>query len=239
MPDFPAWLVEFQRQFPDDDACAAWLIDALALWVSMSGMRRRQGLTAWRKALHLRMRRLRQADLGDGRHDHARFEAAFARMVLGRLSHGHPFEWDFGAAIAKSSSGSARTSPRGCCAPSCVAPWSRRAARRSPASSRSTRPRSRCGPGPIRFAAAAARPRAKCWSPAPSKSKTTRSDAFAWPRSRTSSPPTSPQARRSKPTAGRPTPAPPTSGTSPMSSAPWPPMSFCPGSNRAFSNAKT
>src|SRR5271166_1868871 len=67
----------------------------------MSRVRRRQGLAAWRKALHLRMRRLRQADLGDGRHDHAWFEAAFARMVLGRLSHGHPFEWDFGAAIAK------------------------------------------------------------------------------------------------------------------------------------------
>ena len=28
MPDFPASLVEFQRQFPDDDACAAWLIAA-------------------------------------------------------------------------------------------------------------------------------------------------------------------------------------------------------------------
>src|SRR5271165_2087347 len=67
----------------------------------MSRVRRRQGLAAWRKALHLRMRRLRQADLGDGRHDHAWFEAAFARLVLGRLSHGHPFEWDFGAAIAK------------------------------------------------------------------------------------------------------------------------------------------
>src|SRR5208283_3109992 len=54
----------------------------LALWVSMSGMRRRQGLAAWRKALHLRMRRLRQADLGEGRHNHEWFETAFARMVL-------------------------------------------------------------------------------------------------------------------------------------------------------------
>ena len=38
---------------------------------------------------------------GTIRHNHASFEAAFARMVLGRLPHGHPFEWDFGAAIAK------------------------------------------------------------------------------------------------------------------------------------------
>ena len=28
MPDCPASLVEFPRQFPDDDACAAWLIAA-------------------------------------------------------------------------------------------------------------------------------------------------------------------------------------------------------------------
>ena len=28
MPDFPASLVEFQRQFPDDDTCAAWLVAA-------------------------------------------------------------------------------------------------------------------------------------------------------------------------------------------------------------------
>jgi len=28
MPEFPASLVEFQRQFPDDDACAAWLVAA-------------------------------------------------------------------------------------------------------------------------------------------------------------------------------------------------------------------
>src|SRR5271155_2419196 len=28
MPEFPASLVEFQRQFPDDHACAAWLVAA-------------------------------------------------------------------------------------------------------------------------------------------------------------------------------------------------------------------
>jgi len=38
-PHFPASLVEFQHQFPDDDACAAWLVTR----VSMSRVRRRQG----------------------------------------------------------------------------------------------------------------------------------------------------------------------------------------------------
>ena len=176
-------------------------------------------VAAWRKALHLRMRRLRQASLGHGRHNHAWFEAAFDRMVLGRLSHGHPFEWDFGAAIAKATELQFLQIPGvGCCAPSCAAPWSRRAARRSLALSRSTRDRD-----PVadqdRSGLRRRRPlaRAKCWSPAPSKSKTgTRPDAFAWPRSKTSppprcmasSPPTSRGARRSKPTAGRPRPRP-------------------------------
>ncbi len=42
MPDFPTSLVEFQRQSPDDDACAAWLI--AACWPSgfMSHMRLRR-----------------------------------------------------------------------------------------------------------------------------------------------------------------------------------------------------
>ena len=39
-------------------------------------------------------------------------------LVLGRLSHGHPFErdFDFSPCNCKSSSGSAPTSPPGCCA---------------------------------------------------------------------------------------------------------------------------
>ena len=100
MPEFPASLVEFQRQFPDDDACAAWLV--AARWPSGFRCPACAGAgVRWQKALHLRMRRLRQADLGHGRHNPAWFEAAFDRMVLGHLSHGHPFEWNSALQLQK------------------------------------------------------------------------------------------------------------------------------------------
>ena len=47
------------------------------------------------------MRRLRQADLGHGRHNHAWFEAAFDCTVWAAYLMATRFEWDFGAAIAK------------------------------------------------------------------------------------------------------------------------------------------
>jgi hypothetical protein len=45
MPDFPTSLVEFQRQFPDDDACAAWLI--AARWPSGFRCRACAGAKGW------------------------------------------------------------------------------------------------------------------------------------------------------------------------------------------------
>ena len=47
------------------------------------------------------MRRLRSADLGDRRHDHARQQAAADGVVLGRVSDGDALQRDFGAAIAE------------------------------------------------------------------------------------------------------------------------------------------
>src|SRR5512147_2373464 len=47
-------------------------------------------MAAWRKALHLRVCRLRQADLGHRGYHYARFEVAADGLVLGGLSHGHP-----------------------------------------------------------------------------------------------------------------------------------------------------
>src|SRR5512147_2207500 len=44
------------------------------------------------EGLHLGMRRLRQADLGDRRHGDARLEGAARRLVLGRLPDGHPLQ---------------------------------------------------------------------------------------------------------------------------------------------------
>src|SRR5271167_2277485 len=45
MPEFPTSLVEFQRQFPDDDACAAWLV--AARWPSGFRCRACAGAKGW------------------------------------------------------------------------------------------------------------------------------------------------------------------------------------------------
>ena len=55
-------------------------------------------MAAWRKALHLRVCRLRQADLGHRGYHYARFEVAADGLVLGGLSRGHPFQRHFGPA---------------------------------------------------------------------------------------------------------------------------------------------
>ena len=39
MFDFPRTLLEFQRRFPDERACAAYLADALAGRLQVSGLR--------------------------------------------------------------------------------------------------------------------------------------------------------------------------------------------------------
>src|SRR5512144_2576082 len=79
--------------------------------------------------------------------------------------------------------------------------------------------------------------RAGCWLPAPSRSKAEHLAAFVWRRSPTARPKpctpsfaaTSPRAPPSRPTAGRAMPAHPTSATRRMSSDPWPPISSFPG----------
>ena len=69
---------------------------ALAHGLSLPGLRSRQGLAARGKGFHLRMRRLRQANLRHGGDDHAQLEASSDRLVLGRLSDGHPLQRNFG-----------------------------------------------------------------------------------------------------------------------------------------------
>src|SRR5271166_117880 len=100
MPDFPASLVEFQHQFPNDDACAAWL--SAARWPSGFRCPACAGAKGW---------------------PHGgkpfTFECAACgkqtSVTAGTIMHGsklpllvwfwavylNPFEWDFGAAIAK------------------------------------------------------------------------------------------------------------------------------------------
>ncbi len=93
MFDFPRSLLEFQRRFPDERACAAYLADAR--WPD--GFRcpacdRDKGWELATKAFTWECRRLRQADLGDRRHGDARLEGAARRLVLGRLPDGHPLQ---------------------------------------------------------------------------------------------------------------------------------------------------
>ena len=47
------------------------------------------------------MRRLRQANLRHGGDDHAQLEASSDRLVLGRLSDGHPLQRNFGAQLQR------------------------------------------------------------------------------------------------------------------------------------------
>ena len=82
-PSFPPRWSSSSADFPDDDACAAWLV--AARWPSGFRCRRAPRRRGGRiESAPLRMRRLRQADLGHGRRS-AWFEAAFDRMVLGHL----------------------------------------------------------------------------------------------------------------------------------------------------------
>ena len=93
MNQVPDSLLAFQRMFPDDDACAAWLIEMR--WPDgfrVSRVRPRQGMGAARQSPHLRVRRLPPADLRDSRDDSARQQAAAHRLVLGRLLDGDPFQ---------------------------------------------------------------------------------------------------------------------------------------------------
>ena len=204
----------------------------------MYGMHRRLGVAAWRKALHLRMRRLRQADLGHGRHNPAWFEAAFDRMVLGHLSHGHPFEWDFGAAIAKATrarllqvrvAAVRQAAPRHGRAGPRAARWPCRGRRdRDPVQTqdRSGLRRRLFSPQGKMFVAGAV----EVENDAPGRLRLAAIKDFSAASLHGFVAANVAPGATIKPTAGRPMPAPPTSGTSPMSSAPWPPMSFCPGS---------
>ena len=78
---------------PGRDACAAWLIEMR--WPDgfvCPACGHEKGCGAAQKSTHLRVRRLPPADLGDGRDDPARQQAAAHRLVLGRLPDGDPLQ---------------------------------------------------------------------------------------------------------------------------------------------------
>ena len=76
--------------------------DALAGRVCLPGLQLRQGLAAGDQGLDIRVRRLWSPDFGHCRNHHASLQAAADRLVLGRLSDGHPLQRDLGAATAAS-----------------------------------------------------------------------------------------------------------------------------------------
>src|SRR5438105_4183430 len=65
---------------------------ALARWLRLPGLWQDQGVGTANQAVDLRVRRLRQADLGDRRHHHAPLQTAADDLVLGGLPDGHPFQ---------------------------------------------------------------------------------------------------------------------------------------------------
>ena len=146
---------------------------------------------AAQKSTHLRVRRLPPADLGDGRDDPARQQAAAHRLVLGRLPDGDPLQRHL--CPAAPGSVSALTAALGCSPTSCAPAWSTPSATRCRAWWKSTRPAFHSGPKTIlppegKDAATTAR----CSSSAPSNSGTETSQAACgWPKSPPTAPPTS------------------------------------------------
>jgi len=79
---------------------AASVSEALAKRVRLPGLRRCEGLGTVGKAVHLGMRGLRSADLGDSRHGDARQQAAAHRLVHRDPSSYQPFKRHLGLAAS-------------------------------------------------------------------------------------------------------------------------------------------
>ena len=191
MPDFPSSLIDFQHQFPDDDACAAWL--SAARWPSGFRCPACAGAKGW---------------------PHGgkpfTFECAACckqtSVTAGTIMHGSKLPlivwfWAVYLMATHSNGISALQLQKQLGLGSYKSAWLLCAKLRRAMVAPGRAPLAglievdeaeiplRTKADPVCGAAASARPRAKCSSPAPSKSKTTRPDAFAWPRSRTSPPP--------------------------------------------------
>ena len=93
MKQVPDSLLAFQHMFPDDGRLRR-LADrnALAGRLRLSRCGHEKGFGRCAEKPHLRVRRLPPADLGDGRDDPARQQAAAHRLVLGRLPDGDPLQ---------------------------------------------------------------------------------------------------------------------------------------------------
>ena len=93
MERFPKSLISFQRMFPDEAACAAWLFSMR--WpegFQCPGCGHDHGWALPSQGAHLRMPQLPSPDLGDRGDDPSRQQARSDGLVLGGLSDGDPFE---------------------------------------------------------------------------------------------------------------------------------------------------
>ena len=172
MTDFPRSLIQFQQRFGDEAACARYLV--AARWPDGFVCPGCGGGKAWRletKAWTNECASWRTANLGHCRNHHAPLQATADRLVLGRLSDGHPLQWHLALLWATAAPTRLRLLQDGVAdlrqaAPAC----SRRAAARWPVWSRLMKPKSRAAAKTIRSrAAAGAAIRAKCWLSAPSR----------------------------------------------------------------------
>src|SRR5512132_3642271 len=102
MPDCPQSLSDFHRRFPSEADCAAWLF--AVRWPDGFRCPACGHGSAWAlrgKGPHLRVRRLRPSDLGDGGDSDARLEAYADDVVSSGLADGDAHERLLGAADAR------------------------------------------------------------------------------------------------------------------------------------------
>ena len=124
MADFPRSLIEFQRRFPDEKACAAYLADARwpdGFRCPECGHDKGWGLSTkaftWECALCGKQTSVTAGTMMHG--SKLSLTAWFwGAWLMATHSNGI-----VGPANCSSNSGSARTRAPGCCAPSCAAPW--------------------------------------------------------------------------------------------------------------------
>ena len=115
MTDLLRSVIEFQRRFGDEAVCAKYL--AATRWPNgfacPSCGNAKEGMAHGDRALDLRVRNLRPPRFGHDIHNHAPFQVAAHRLILGRLPDGDAFQRHLGPANATPT------------APDAIADWQR------------------------------------------------------------------------------------------------------------------
>ena len=147
MKQVPDSLLAFQHMFPDDDACAAWLIEMR--WPDgfvCPACGHEKGWALRRKAHTFECAGCRrQTSVTAGTILHAS-KLPLTVLVLGRLPDGDPLQRHLCPCSSRNSSVSALTAALGCSPTSCAPAWSTPSATRCRAWWKSTRPAFHSGP---------------------------------------------------------------------------------------------